>query len=198
MPRASGAPVREPLDVHRSADAASLYDVEGISSGRQAFNRLIVMMLDDASVGLREHWLALFNAILGLLVAGAFAAPSLFALGAPSAGRWLFSAYHLVCAQIPSHSYFLLGYQLALCARNLAIYGSLFVGSLAYRSVRAWLPPPDWRLWAVTLLPMAWDGGTQLFGWRESTWELRTLTGVIFGMGICWFVLPRIERAVHM
>jgi uncharacterized membrane protein len=43
------------------------------------------------------------------------------------------------------------------------------------------------------MVPMALDGGTQLFGWRESTWELRTLTGIIFGLGVCWFVLPYIE-----
>lgn len=195
--RTAGASVHESQDVDRSVRAGSLYDVEGISPRRKAFNRIVVMALDEASSGMRRHWLPLFNATLGLLVAGAFAPPSLFALGAPAAGRRVFSAYHLVCAQIPSHSYFLFGYQLALCARNLAIYCSLFVGSLAYRSVRAWLPPLDWRLWAVTMMPMAWDGGTQLFGWRESTWELRTLTGVIFGLGICWFILPRIERAVH-
>ena len=37
--------------------------------------------------------------------------------------------------------------------------------------------------------------GTQLFGLRESNWELRTLTGVIFGLGVCWFLLPQIQSA---
>ncbi len=119
--------------------------------------------------------------------------PVLYTFGWQEVGRSIFLAYHLICAQIPSHSYFLFGYQMALCARNLAIFGSLLVGSLAFRSVRAWLPPLDWRLWVVTMLPMALDGGTQLFGWRESTWELRTLTGVLFGLGVCWFALPTIE-----
>ena len=105
-------------------------------------------------------------------------------------GQALFTAYHTIRAQIPSHSYFLLGYQVALCARNLAIYGSLFLGSLIFRWVRGWLPPLDWRLWMLTMVPMAWDAGTGLFGLRESTWELRTLTGAIFGLGVCWFVLP--------
>jgi hypothetical protein len=35
----------------------------------------------------------------------------------------------------------------------------------------------------ATLLPVAVDGFTQLFGWRESTNELRVLTGVFTGWG---------------
>lgn len=37
---------------------------------------------------------------------------------------------------------------------------------------------------------MAWDGTTQLFGWRESTWELRMIIGSLFGLGSVWFALP--------
>ena len=102
---------------------------------------------------------------------------------------------HVISAQIPSHSYFALEYQLALCARNLAIHGSLLGGSLLFHAVRGWLAPLDWRMRALTMLPMAWDGGTQLFGLRESNGELRTLTGVIFCLGVCWFLLPRIQSA---
>jgi hypothetical protein len=34
-------------------------------------------------------------------------------------------------------------------------------------------------------------------GWHESNWELRTLTGSIFGLGVCAFVLPHIEHVVR-
>jgi uncharacterized membrane protein len=63
--------------------------------------------------------------------------PLLYALGAMEVASRIFAAYHLICAQIPSHSYFLIGYRMALCSRNLAIYGALFVGSIALRVVRA-------------------------------------------------------------
>jgi hypothetical protein len=43
---------------------------------------------------------------------------------------------------------------------------------------------------------MAWDGITQMFGWRESTWELRLITGTLFGLGTTWFVLPLIQRTL--
>jgi predicted MFS family arabinose efflux permease len=41
---------------------------------------------------------------------------------------------------------------------------------------------------------MALDGFTQLFGWRESTWELRVVTGSLFALAVAWFVFPRLQR----
>ena len=167
----------------------------GISPFRQALDRSVTGSTKRVADWFQRHWLALVTSALALLLAGAVVTPLFYAFGWPQVGAALFAAYHLICAQVPSHSYFLLGYQLALCARNLAIYGSMFAGSLLFRWTRAWLPALDWRLWLVTMLPMALDGGTQLFGWHESNWELRTLTGVIFGLGVCWFILPRIQVA---
>jgi uncharacterized membrane protein len=46
------------------------------------------------------------------------------------------------------------------------------------------------------LLPMALDGVTQMFGWRESTWILRVVTGTLFGLGNIWFVLPLIQKTL--
>jgi uncharacterized membrane protein len=41
---------------------------------------------------------------------------------------------------------------------------------------------------------MALDGGTQLFGLRESNVWLRLLTGTIFGVATALFILPQIEK----
>ena len=169
--------------------------LRGVSRRRDIFNRRVTSSFTGFEVGVQRHWLAFINFMLAIFLSVAILTPILYALGWQPVGGAIFRAYHFVCAQIPSHSYFLFGYQLALCARNLAIFSSLFVGSLAFRSVRHWLRPLDWRLWVATMIPMAWDGGTQLFGWRESNWELRTLTGAIFGLGVCWFVLPYLESA---
>jgi uncharacterized membrane protein len=169
--------------------------LSGISQRRHMLDRLLVGAVGATTDALRQHWLLLINLALTLVVGGALAIPVLFALGRSQLASGLFAAYHLVCSQIPSHSYFILGHQLGLCARNLAIYGSLLAGSILFRFVRAWLPTLRGPLWLLTLAPMALDGGTQLLGWRESTWGLRTLTGALFGLGVCWFVLPQIERA---
>jgi uncharacterized membrane protein len=41
---------------------------------------------------------------------------------------------------------------------------------------------------------MALDGFTQLFCYRESNWELRLLTGALFGLASAWLAYPRLER----
>ena len=44
-------------------------------------------------------------------------------------------------------------------------------------------------------LPMAIDGFTQLFGLRESNWELRVVTGGLFALSLVWVAFPYLERA---
>lgn len=89
------------------------------------------------------------------------------------------------------------GYKAALCERDLAIYGSMFVVG-AFQLVRKRRPPRLELLWYVLVfvLPMAVDGLTQLAGLRESNWALRTLTGALFGVGTLWFVYPYLAEAL--
>ncbi len=47
------------------------------------------------------------------------------------------------------------------------------------------------------LLPIAWDGLTQMFGLRESTWVLRVITGTLFGFGNVWFALPLMQKSLQ-
>lgn len=179
--------------VFQAVTARNPWDVEGISRRRQVFDIVIAGGLDRAVNGLARHWLLVVNLALGAVVGGALLIPLLYAAGFQPVARVVFAAYHLICAQIPSHSYHLWGYQLGLGARNLAIYSALLSGTIAFRYLRIRMSALPWYWWFVTMLPMAWDGFTQLFGLRESNWELRTLTGVIFGLGVCWFILPRVE-----
>lgn len=144
---------------------------------------------------LGRSWLGMTTGVLALLILGALLDPLFFAFGYVGVASRIFSLYRLICGQVPSHSYYIMGYQLALCSRNLAIYGSLLGGSLVFRRIQAWIHALDWKLWLLTMAPMALDGGTQLFGLRESNWALRTLTGVIFGLGVCWYILPQLRDA---
>lgn len=89
-----------------------------------------------------------------------------------------------------------IGYKVAICQRDVAIYGSVFLAGLLYGLVRKWVRPiPVW-VFLVLLLPMAVDGGTQLIGLRESNWWLRTVTGGLFGAGAVWLAYPYIEEAM--
>ena len=83
---------------------------------------------------------------------------------------------------------------MAFCERDLAIYVGLLLVGVLYARNRD-LKPAGFLLYGVLILPMALDGFTQLFGWRESTWELRVATGLLFGLASAWLVLPRLDAS---
>ena len=173
------------------------------------------------SVGAFRHWLLAVNLACGLFLAGALLAPVLAALGWDSAAGALYAAYHFTCHQWAFRSFFLfgpqpvltqqqlvelgldpftfvgsstLGWKLAFCERDLAIYLGLLIVGLLYARRRD-LQTAGFLLYIVLILPMALDGFTQLFGWRESTWELRVSTGLLFGLASAWLVLPRLDAS---
>lgn len=162
---------------------------------KQKFPRLNRFM-DRCGNFLLNYWAALITTLLGLLVLIAISIPFLSYFGLDSIAKPLFFSLHYVCAQIPSHSFYILGHQLGLCARNLSIYSSMFLGSLIFTLSKKRIPGIPWWLWVLMILPMALDGTTQMFGWRESTWILRTITGTLFGLGSVWFVLPLMHKTL--
>ncbi len=50
------------------------------------------------------------------------------------------------------------------------------------------------RVFLLFLIPMGIDGVLQLFGFYESTWLIRTITGVIFGAGPVFFAYPYLDE----
>jgi uncharacterized membrane protein len=153
--------------------------------------------MEGAGAFLTEHWATVITAALGLLVFIALAIPFLSYFGLDDISKPLFFALHLVCAQIPSHSFYIFGHQLGLCERNLSIYSSMFIGSLIFVLTKKRLPGIPWWVWLIMLLPIAWDGLTQMFGLRESDWILRVVTGSIFGFANVWFALPLMHKALQ-
>lgn len=91
-----------------------------------------------------------------------------------------------------------LGYKVAICERDLAIYGSMFVGGLIFAVVRkrrriVKLPI---KIYLLFMLPIAIDGLSQLFGLRTSNWFLRTLTGSLFGLATIWLAYPYVQESM--
>ena len=90
-----------------------------------------------------------------------------------------------------------LGYQVAFCERDTAMYGAILLAGLLFGLVgRRWRPLPWWGL-ILFSIPIAVDGLSQLPGWRESTPLLRVITGAIFGFGVVWFAYPRLHSAMQ-
>ncbi len=88
------------------------------------------------------------------------------------------------------------GYKVAICQRDVAIYGSMFLMGLLFALMRGHLPKLKARYLLLFALPMALDGLTQLAGLRESSWALRVITGGLFGVGLVWFAYPYIEESM--
>jgi uncharacterized membrane protein len=103
-----------------------------------------------------------------------------------------------------------LGYKIALCERDVAIYGAIILFGLLFGLTRRRIPPLHWALWLVIAIgPIGLDGFSQLFSqlpfpfianllpFRESTPFLRLLTGFLFGFGTAWFGLPYVEESMR-
>ena len=143
-----------------------------------------------------EYWALVITIVLGIIVLAALSVPFLTYWGLDGVSKPIFYTLHLICAQIPSHSFYIMGHQLGMCARNMSIYSSMFVGGLIFLLSKKRLPGIPWWLWVLLILPMAYDGLTQMFGLRESTWELRVITGTLFGLANMWFALPFVQRTL--
>ncbi|NJN82447.1 MAG: DUF2085 domain-containing protein [Caldilineaceae bacterium] len=89
-----------------------------------------------------------------------------------------------------------IGYKVALCQRDIAIYGSVFLAGIAFAFLRRRIKPMSFKIYLLFLIPIAVDGLTQLVGLRESNWWLRSLTGALFGAASVFFAYPYIDDAM--
>ncbi len=102
-----------------------------------------------------------------------------------------------------------MGYKMALCERDMAIYASIFLFGVLYALSGRRLKSLHWALWIlIGMGPVGLDGFSQLFSqmqwswlahilpYRESTPFLRVLTGGLFGFATAWFAYPSIEESM--
>jgi len=100
-----------------------------------------------------------------------------------------------------------LGFKMAWCERDAAIYASMLFAFLLFGLLRTRVKQLDWRAYLLFVIPMAIDGVWQLvtsplyllpfLPQHESSAELRAITGALFGFGSVWLVFPHIDRAMR-
>ncbi|MBM2826134.1 MAG: hypothetical protein HW403_198 [Dehalococcoidia bacterium] len=171
-----------------------IYQIQGISPQRQAFDRALIRGARKATDFTARHWLFMMNSLNLAMVLGVVLAPLFAAVGWLWPANLLYTLYDPFCHQLPQRSFFIFGQQFAVCQRDIAIYTAFLVAGLLFLTVRHRLRPLPWWLFILFAAPMAVDGFTQLFGWRESAWELRLITGFMFGIGATWVTYPYMER----
>jgi len=192
-----------------------------------------VILADKAIYRLAKHWLLLVNLFWALYVGLPLLAPLLMNAGWTTPAQVIYLVYRPACHQRPERSYFIggpqtvytpeelaaagvdlgplardigneeIGWKVAFCERDVAIYGSILVAGLVYAALRpalrrrsgdggTWKMPL--RVFILFALPMALDGVVQLFTSYESTWLTRSLTGAIFGVGAVFFAYPYLDE----
>ncbi len=88
-----------------------------------------------------------------------------------------------------------LGYQLAICERDMGIWVAMLATTVVLALRRRPLPGPlPIRWYALALIPMGIDGFTQLLGWRTSTPLLRSVTGAVFGAATALLIVPYLDQ----
>ena len=90
------------------------------------------------------------------------------------------------------------GYKLAVCSRDVAIYGAMLAGAIIWAvlnmknlATQIW---PDAKWLILATIPIALDGGTQIIGLRQSTNELRVITGAIIGVAVAFYLIPAFNQ----
>jgi uncharacterized membrane protein len=131
----------------------------------------------------------------GFIVTVATAATWMVSAGAPPKLRILF---RVMCHGIEERCLSLWGSPMPICSRCVAIYGGLAIGVLAFAAI-GWLRtnPIGLRGLCLLIIPLAVDGITQAAGVRESTNELRLLTGILAGGGFAIWSLGTVETSVR-
>ncbi len=99
-----------------------------------------------------------------------------------------------------------MGYKTALCERDVAIYGMMFLAGLLFARARRWLRPAPLLLYVLLGLgPLGLDGFSQMFGYapfefwpiRETLPHYRVITGALFGLMNVWLAFPYLEMSMN-
>lgn len=158
--------------------------------------RAFILSIDRFILRFSRHWLLVTNVMSFFFIALPVVAAWCAANDLGLISQVIFFAYKPYCHQRPDRSYFPWGQQMAFCQRDTAIYATLFLAGLIFIAYRHRIQPLRWRNFLLLIAPMALDGFSQLFGLRESTWELRTITGTLFGIATVWLIYPHLETGM--
>jgi uncharacterized membrane protein len=110
----------------------------------------------------------------------------------------IYQFFQPLCHQIDSRSFHLFGAPFAVCIRCSAIYFAFLAGTLLYplcRSVDRPVFPERWVLLAAAF-PILLDVATGALGLHDITSVSRTMSGVVLGAVLPFYIVPAAIEAV--
>jgi uncharacterized membrane protein len=203
--------------------------IGNMRSGTDLWAQRITRVLTRFMCWFSQHWVLFANTALALYLALPFLAPVLAHAGHDWWARAVYLVFRPLCHQIPERSFYLfgrqlvysyaelsellggvvpqrhignddLGYKVAVCQRDVAIYGFALLSGLLFAPLRQRVKTLPLKRFGLMIVPMAIDGIGQLLGLWESSWWSRVLTGGLFGLACVWLAFPYLEtgmRGVH-
>jgi uncharacterized membrane protein len=190
---------------------------DGVDIAVRNTNRIMTIVLRWIS----KHWLLVVNISIGSLIVLPVLAPIFMRLGLTGIGNLIYTIFRPACHQLPQRSFFLFGlqpiytesqlsaviggavtrqyvgspdfgYKIAVCERDVAIYGSMLLTGLLFGLYRK-LKTLPLKFFGLLVLPMLIDGFGQLFGFWSSSWQSRVITGGLFGIACIWLAYPYLQ-----
>lgn len=104
-----------------------------------------------------------------------------------------------LCHQLPERSFFAGGYQLPVCARDTGIYAGFAMCLLVLLAIGRGRRPTELPRWPVLVLmgafvlAMAADGVTSYLGLRQTTNDIRLVTGLMTGWALATITVPMLN-----
>lgn len=117
----------------------------------------------------------------------------------PGLTRAIYLFFSPVCHQIDARSLHIFGVRAAVCARCAGIYLGFLVAAAAslggaFAPLRRRLARP--ALWVPAAAPMLADVLCDMTGLHEATIATRLATGLIFGSGAGWIIMPSLVDGI--
>jgi uncharacterized membrane protein len=156
---------------------------------------LTIMMPDTMENNKRVYLILLV--LTALWCAGILLAPSLHSQY-PATSSFLYSAYSPICHQIDGRCFHLFEAKWGVCIRCSAIYFSFFLSLLLFPLFRKLSSPAFPERWWVVLavLPMIVDVALNFTGIHSSTPLTRTISGLLFGSVLPFYIVPPLLEGV--
>ena len=186
----------------------------------------ITAILNRIVYAVAKHWLLAVNLVIGLYAAVPTSAPLLMRTGHTWAARLIYTLCQPLCHQLPERSFFLfgpqltytleelehlvgphvplryigspvLGYKIAVCQRDIAVYLGTLLAGLVFSLVRHQLHSLSLRAFVLMCVPIVLDGLGQLLAlWDSTSWS-RVASGALFGVACVWLAYPHIETGMN-
>jgi uncharacterized membrane protein len=127
-----------------------------------------------------------------LIVGLIFSAPLAMAHDDGFLALAVYGAFSHVCHQRPERSFFVMGHQLAVCARCTGVYVGVATAALIYPLVRSLkrVDTPQRRWLFIAAVPLVIDFGLEFLGLWHNTHLSRFTTGALLGAVALFYIMP--------